>query len=116
MIGKSTERRRASAVAIIIVPLLNVGVCCRAERNAGIGPVPSLHRRQERRGPGALSQSVRVLVYKLSEEGQSGRFVSVSIGVMMVACGVVVVHHLSLPVFRCSMYPRTIEPLVIVVH
>jgi hypothetical protein len=77
MIGKSTSVvwHRASAVAFSIVPLLNVGFCCRAERNAGIGPVPSLPRRQERRGPGAHSQSVKVQVYKLSEEGQAGRFV-----------------------------------------
>jgi hypothetical protein len=44
--------------------------------------------------------------------GGSSRPLCVSIGVMMVACGVVVVQHLSLPVFRCSMYPRTIEPFI----
>jgi hypothetical protein len=70
MIGMPTGFvwHRASAVVFIIVLLFDFVV-----GHAGIGPVPSLSRRQERSI--APSQSVKVQVYKLSEEGEAGRFV-----------------------------------------
>jgi hypothetical protein len=110
MIGKFVWHR-ASAVAFIIVPLLNVGLCCRAEQCRN-WPGSVLASSAGAQGPGrtlAVGEGSSVQAHG----GGSSRPLCVSIGVMMVACGVVIVRHLSLPVFRCSMYPRTIDTLFI---